>query len=123
MSAFVKSIPLADRLIRRNPLYYRGFRRLLTRCETATLPERRAMANDLLARSGAWAQSLPGYTDFHLDRPLAEQPILVKETLQDRDAAFQAQSWLPVAHAATGGSTGVPLRLVRTLQSLTMEQA
>jgi phenylacetate-CoA ligase len=123
MSAFVKSIPLADRLIRRNPLYYRGFRRLLAQSEAATLAERRAMAADLLARSRVWARPLPGYAGFNLDRPLAEQPILVKDALQDRDAAFQAQSWLPVAHAATGGSTGVPLRLVRTLQSLTMEQA
>jgi phenylacetate-CoA ligase len=123
MSAFVKSIPLADRLIRRNPLYYRGFRRLLAEAETATLAERRAMAADLLARNGAWARALPGYAGFGLDRPLAEQPILVKEKLQDRDTAFQARSWLPLAHAATGGSTGVPLRLVRTLQSLTMEQA
>lgn len=123
MSAFVKSIPLADRLIRRNPLYYPGFRRLLARGETASLSERRAMAADLLTRSRAWAQSLPGYAGFSLDRPLGEQPILVKETLQDRADAFQGRSWLPVAHAATGGSTGVPLRLVRTPQSLTMEQA
>jgi phenylacetate-CoA ligase len=123
MSAFVKNIPLADRLIRRNPLYYRGFRRLLVRTEAASLPERRAMAEGLLARSRAWAESLPGYARFHLDRPLAEQPILVKETLQEQSDAFQFRTWIPVSHAATGGSTGVPLRLVRSLQSLTMEQA
>ncbi|WP_395022154.1 hypothetical protein [Dongia sp.] len=123
MSAFVKSIPLADRLIRRNPLYYRGFRRLLAEGETATLAERRAMASALLARNQAWAKALPGYAGSHLDRPLGEQPVLVKEALQAQADAFQARGWLPVAHAATGGSTGVPLRLVRTLQSLTMEQA
>jgi phenylacetate-CoA ligase len=123
MSAFVKNMPLADRLIRRNPLYYRGFRRLLAQSETASLSERRTLAAELLARNHAWAQALPGYAGFNLERPLNEQPILVKEILQDRDDAFQAKSWLPVAHAATGGTTGVPLRLVRTLQSLTMEQA
>lgn len=123
MSAFVKSIPLADRLIRRNPLYYRGFRRLLERAESAGLAERRAMAEGLLARSRAWAGSLPGYSGIDLDRPLAEQPVLVKETLQLRSDDFQHRGWLPVSHAETGGSTGVPLQLVRSLQSLTMEQA
>lgn len=123
MSAFVKSIPLAERLIRRNPLYYRGFRRLLARAEVAGIDERRAMAEGLLARSRAWAKSLPGYADIDLAQPLAEQPILVKETLQSRTDDFQARSWVPVSHAATGGSTGVPLQLVRSLQSLTMEQA
>jgi phenylacetate-CoA ligase len=123
MSAFVKSIPLAERLIRRNPLYYKGFRRLLAAQESAGLAERRALADRLLARSRAWAASLPGYAHSHLDRPLSAQPILVKETLQESCDDFQARTWLPVAHAATGGSTGVPLRLVRSPQSLTMEQA
>jgi phenylacetate-CoA ligase len=123
MSAFVKSIPLADRLIRRNPLYYRGFRRLLEETERAGLQERRELAERLLARSRAWAESLPGYADLDLARPLTEQPILMKETLQERSDDFQRPRWLPVAHAATGGSTGVPLQLVRSLPSLTMEQA
>jgi phenylacetate-CoA ligase len=123
MSAFVKSIPLADRLIRRNPLYYRGFRRLLQQTERATLQERRAMAERLLQRSRAWAGALPGYGRLDLVRPMAEQPVLMKEALVSRAEDFQATSWLPAAHAATGGTTGVPLQLVRSLPSLTMEQA
>ena len=123
MSAFVKSIPLAERLIRRNPLFYGGFRRLLARAEGAGLEERREIAKGLLARNRAWAKSLPGYSGIDLAQPLAEQPILVKETLQVRSKDFQCRSWVPVSHAATGGSTGVPLQLVRSLQSLTMEQA
>ena len=123
MSAFVKSIPLADRLIRRNPLYYGGFRRLLQQAERATLEERRALAERLLARSRGWVTKLPGYARFDLARPMAEQPVLLKEALQNRAEDFLAGSWLPAAHAATGGTTGVPLQLVRSLKSLTMEQA
>jgi phenylacetate-CoA ligase len=123
MSAFVKSIPLADRLIRRNPLFYGGFRRLLQQAERATLQERRAMAERLLARSRGWVGNLPGYGRFDLARPMAEQPVLLKEALQNRADDFQSRSWLPAAHAATGGTTGVPLQLVRSLKSLTMEQA
>jgi phenylacetate-CoA ligase len=81
------------------------------------------MAERLLARSRAWAESLPGYSSVDLAQPLTDQPILVKETLQSRSDEFQRRSWVPVSHAATGGSTGVPLQLVRSLQSLTMEQA
>src|SRR3954471_1990331 len=123
MSAFVKSIPLADRLIRRNPLYYKGFRRLLQQTERANLQERRAMAQRLLERSRSWASSLPGYARFDLARAMDEQPVLLKDALASRGDAFHSKSWLPAAHAATGGTTGVPLQLVRSLPSLTMEQA
>jgi phenylacetate-CoA ligase len=123
MSAIVKSIPLADRLIRRNPLYYPRFRRLFSQCETATLSERRAMAQRLLERNRGWAGSLPGYAPVDFRRPMAEQPALLKETLINRPEDFQSKSWLPAAHAATSGTTGVPLQLVRSLRSLSMEQA
>lgn len=123
MSAFVKSIPLADRLVRRNPLFYWGFRRLLQDAERGTLHERRAEMQRLLARSRGWAGKLPGYARFDLARPMGEQSVLLKETLQIRGEEFQARSWLPASHASTGGSTGIPLRVVRSLKSLTMEQA
>ncbi len=63
------------------------------------------MAQRLLERSRSWAGSLPGYTCFDLARPMAEQPVLLKESLIDRADDFQSSSWLPAAHAATGGTT------------------
>ena len=123
MSAFIKSIPLAERLIRRNPFFYWGFRDLLRRSERATLQERRATAQRLLGQSRVWASRLPGYARFDLTRPMASQPVLSKEALQNRADDFQAQGWLPAARAATGGTTGIPLQLVRSLKSLAMEQA
>ena len=123
MSAFVKNIPLADRLIRRNPLFYRVFRRLLQQTERATLQERRAMAQQLLDRGRAWAARLPGYAQSDFSRPMAEQPVLAKEVLLNRADDFQSHGWFPVAHASTGGTTGIPLQLVRSLKSLVMEQA
>ncbi|HVO02093.1 MAG TPA: hypothetical protein VMT54_07825 [Candidatus Cybelea sp.] len=123
MSAFVKGIPLADRAIRRNPFFYPGFRRLLAETEGASLGERRALADNLLQRSRRWAEALPGYAEIDLARPLSDQPILTKEALQDSVDDFRHSTWLPAAHAATGGSTGIPLQLIRSLRSLTMEQA
>jgi phenylacetate-CoA ligase len=123
MSAFVKGIPAVDRLIRRNPLFYGGFRRLLAETERASLDERRALAIRLLERSRRWAAALPGYAGSDLAQPLSEQPILTKAGLLESIDDFTGRSWLPLAHAATGGTTGVPLPLVRSLPSLTMEQA
>jgi phenylacetate-CoA ligase len=123
MSDFLKSIPLVDHLVRRNPVYYGRFRRLLERTEIASLGERRELAARLLERSRRWAQALPGYSGLGLDRPLEQQPILTKRRLQEGGGAFRAGAWVPTVHAATGGSTGVPLQLVRSLSSLTMEQA
>jgi phenylacetate-CoA ligase len=123
MSAFIKQIPVADRLIRRNPLFYGRFRHLLARTERASLAERRALAARLLERNRRWAGALPGYSASDLAQPLAAQPILTKAELLERMADFTASTWLPSSHAATGGTTGVPLQLVRSPTSLTMEQA
>ncbi|HVZ02914.1 MAG TPA: hypothetical protein VHA35_25615 [Dongiaceae bacterium] len=123
MSAFIKGIPAADRLIRRNPLFYGRFRRLLTETERASLEERRALAARLLERSRRWAAALPGYARTDLAQPLEAQPILTKAGLLERIGDFTGSSWIPSSHAATGGTTGVPLQLVRSLPSLTMEQA
>lgn len=123
MSSFVKGIPVADRLIRRNPLFYSGYRRLLAATERASLGERRALAARLLERNRRWAAGLPGYAHSDLTAPLSAQPILTKAGLLERMDEFTSPSWLPSAHAATGGTTGVPLQLVRSLSSLTMEQA
>src|SRR5690348_13923978 len=113
MSAFIKSIPLADHVIRRNPLFYGKFRRLLARMERATLEERRKLSLRLLERSRRWAERMPGYAEFGLSRSLTDQPILTKEALQERTQDFQSTPWIPVVRAATGGSTGVPLQLLR----------
>jgi phenylacetate-CoA ligase len=123
MSTFIKGIPAADRLIRRNPLFYGGFRRLLAETERASLAERRAVATRLLERSRRWAVALSGYAQSDLAQPLSAQPILTKAGLLERMGDFTGSSWLPSAHAATGGTTGVPLQLVRSIPSLTMEQA
>jgi phenylacetate-CoA ligase len=123
MSSFIKSIPLADHWIRRNPLYYGGFRRLLSRVEGASLAERRALRDRLLERAMRWASPLPGYSGIFARSGFAELPVLTKDMLQGRPADFQRQSAPFAARATTGGSTGRPLRLLRSPQSLAVEQA
>jgi phenylacetate-CoA ligase len=128
MSAFIKSIPLADHWIRRNPFFYPGFRRLLVGMERASLPERRALRDRLLRRAFGWAAGITGYRDSTQGRgsggkAFADLPILTKDALQSRPGDFQRRSAFFAVRATTGGSTGRPLQLLRSPQSLSIEQA
>jgi phenylacetate-CoA ligase len=129
MRDFLKRLPIAESLIRRNPLYYQKFRRLLEETADAGLDERRALRSRMLDRTIAWSAKLPGYDSPGHDSPgydshareLGDFPILTKETLQARAAEFRAgRAGVP---AMTGGSSGQPLQLLRSPASVTAEQA
>ena len=66
MFLFLKQIPAAERLIKRNPFFYSEFRNALERMEDADLETRRATAEKLRARVARWAARLPGYRDYNL---------------------------------------------------------
>jgi phenylacetate-CoA ligase len=63
MFLFLKQIPTAERLIKRNPLFYREFRKLLDEMEQAGLEARRAIIERLRARVLGWAPAQPA--KFH----------------------------------------------------------
>jgi phenylacetate-CoA ligase len=123
MFLFLKQIPAVERLIRRNPFFYSEFRGLLEAMEDAGLEARRAVAQRLRTRAIGWAARLPGYGGYDFSRPFAELPLLSKARLQNEAAGFQRRSLAPQVDVATSGTTGQPLRLKRSLQSLAVEQA
>jgi phenylacetate-CoA ligase len=123
MFLFLKQVPAAERLIKRNPFFYSEFRRALERMEGADLDTRRATADRLRARVVRWAARLPGYRDYNFARPFAEWPLLSKARLQNEAAGFQRRTLIPQVDVATSGTTGQPLRLKRSIQSLAIEQA
>jgi len=123
MFLFLKQIPAAERLIKRNPFFYSEFRNALERMESADLEARRAMAEKLRARVARWATKLPGYRDYNFARPFGEWPLLSKARLQNEAADFQRHTLVPQVDVATSGTTGQPLRLKRSIQSLAIEQA
>ncbi|HVM84019.1 MAG TPA: hypothetical protein VMW18_09035 [Candidatus Binatia bacterium] len=123
MFLFLKQLPTAERLIKRNPFFYYEFRRALTEMEGAGLDARRAMADRLRARVMRWASSLPGYGSYDFSRPFGELPLLSKARLQAEAGRFQRQTVVPQVEVATSGTTGQPLRLKRSIQSLAVEQA
>jgi len=122
MHEFFKRSPFVEDLIRRNPIFYTRFRQLLDESETLSEADRRAMRRRLLARCVSQAIRLPGYRDAAGALSIEALPILTKETLQARMPDFHAHPW-PSIPASTGGSTGQPLRLMRSARSIVIEQA
>jgi phenylacetate-CoA ligase len=123
MFLFLKQIPAAERVIKRNPFFYSEFRRALEQMEDADLEARRATAQRLRARVAGWASKLPGYNKYDFSRPFGELPLLSKARLQGEAGDFQRRTLIPQVDVATSGTTGVPLRLKRSIQSLAIEQA
>jgi phenylacetate-CoA ligase len=123
MFLFLKQIPAAERIIKRNPFFYSEFRQALEQMEDADLAARRAMADRLRARVVTWAAKLSGYRDYDFSRPFGELPLLSKARLQSEAGNFQRRTVIPQVDVATSGTTGVPLRLKRSIQSLAIEQA
>ncbi|AWL99653.1 AMP-binding protein [Bradyrhizobium amphicarpaeae] len=123
LKTFLKSSSIGDILVRRTPLLYGHYRKLLRRTQNATADERCAARARLtshtlrLARETAYAraQGLRGvYEDW---------PILEKATLRDCAETMTRKSLLPAGKAETGGSTGIPVGLTRSWQSVVFEQA
>jgi phenylacetate-CoA ligase len=80
------------------------------------------LRQSLVVRSIGWAKRLPGYRAHVAAQALADFPILTKDVLQARTQDFCLHRLSGVS-AATGGSSGRPLRLLRSPRSVVVEQA
>jgi phenylacetate-CoA ligase len=126
MQALTKALKrwsVGDAMVRRNPLFYGDARATIQMLGNAGLEARQAWTEERLgkllwiASRCAYGRSVGGNTQ--LDR----WPLLQKEQVRLRPASFQASSrWLTIK-ASTGGTSGVPLQMVRSLPSVAYEQA
>ncbi len=123
LKSILKTSLVGDVLIRRTPILYRRSQAFLARMEVAALDERRAAREAMTART----LRLASQTDYAKSRAFAggyeSWPLLEKDTLRDQAAALNRKVLLPVYRAETGGSTGVPVALTRSWQSVVFEQA
>ncbi|HTU66714.1 MAG TPA: hypothetical protein VMF52_12235 [Steroidobacteraceae bacterium] len=110
-------------LIRRNPFFYDKARAVLDAEDRQDLAQRRAASDERLQRTlraasrSAYGRRVGG------GETLGSWPLLEKESLRDDQEAFiTGTRWLS-APASTGGTTGIPLSLVRTLRGVVFEQA
>src|SRR5262245_58383338 len=126
MHAFVKKLKtlrIGDVAIRRNPVFYASVSDQLWALERADLVARRewtrartAEALSFAARS-AYGRRLGGPTG------LDQWPLLEKSSVRADPNAFLSGPAIFASRASTGGTTGVPLQLTRSLRSIVVEQA
>lgn len=127
--ASFKRLGFADRFVRRNSLLYDRIERQLEKFERLAPEERQRWRRLRLermlraARRTAYGRAL----GFHGSlggpcRPLQQWPLLDKETVRDRRGDFLTSSAAFAVSASTSGTSGIPLRLKRSVPSVIYEQ-
>jgi phenylacetate-CoA ligase len=114
---------VGESLVRRNPFYYERSRRVLERMEREDLAGRRAWTRARLAQTLADARRTIYGREVGGGESIEDWPLLVKERLRGHLEDFTTGSEWFSAPAVTGGTQGVPLKLVRSLDGIVFEQA
>lgn len=122
----LKRLEVGERFVRRNPLYYSEVQREFAGLHSADASSRHAWLQERLSR----ILNAAGHTSYGRSvgapRDIHDWPLLRKESVRDHpDAFIRNAGWgrsLLNARAATGGTTGVPLRLQRSPESVVAEQ-
>jgi len=118
----LKLLQVGDTAIRRNPLFYADAQRELERLERAGFNERRNWTRDRLSEV-LWPASRSGYgLIVRGGRDIASWPLLTKAEVRAAPKAFAVGSQLFTIKASTGGTSGAPLEIVRSLPSVVFEQ-
>jgi phenylacetate-CoA ligase len=116
----VKRLALGERWVRRNPLFYRGASSAFAHLADAPLESRRAWTRarlEALLRIAAHTAHGAGRSPR-----LDSWPVLMPADIRERPQNF-VRDTLWTLPASTGGTTGVPLPLWRSLRSVAAEQA
>ena len=114
---------VGESLVRRNPFYYERSRRLLDRLAGEGLEQRREFHRQQLERTLSLARGTDYGASVRGGDEINSWPLLDKELLRNRLHAFTTGAdWLS-ASANTGGTSGVPLKLVRSFEGIVFEQA
>jgi phenylacetate-CoA ligase len=109
----LKTLRLGDIAVRRNPLFYAWARRQLAAPDEAQLGRILWWAS----RRTAYGRRVNGADH------LASWPLLEKESVRNAPGDFLAGPQFLAAKASTGGTSGSPLPLARSLRSVVLEQA
>lgn len=123
IAGFMKRHVVGPSLIRRNPFFYDRARSILDEGDRQDLAQRRAWSDAQVKRTLQFARRTEYGARVKGGDALQSWPFLEKEKLRNRQADFiSGNRWLS-APASTGGTTGIPLSLVRSLRSVVFEQA
>ncbi len=115
-----KKTDLIDHALRYNAAYYNPVRQLLRELDSMDRAARVALSNRLTQRTLGWAARTPMGTPASV--PLHERPMVEKRELRDHPERFRTRGLIRIP-AATSGTTGIPVKLVRSLRCIASEQA
>jgi phenylacetate-CoA ligase len=119
----LKALRLGDIAIRRNPLFYARACRELCALEEADVAARREWTRGKLAEALANACRSRYGRRIGATSELGSWPLLDKTSVVRDPGAYVCGARLVAAKASTGGTSGEPLPLVRSLRSVAFEQA
>jgi phenylacetate-CoA ligase len=123
IAGYMKTKVFGERMIRRNPLYYDRARAVLDNGKNLDLAARRAWLKEQLRHTLKVARNTEYGRRVNGGDTLESWPLLEKESLRSRQKSFMTGvNWL-AAPAATGGTTGIPLKLFRPLPGIVFETA
>jgi phenylacetate-CoA ligase len=123
IAGYMKTKAFGEKLIRRNPLYYDRARAIFDNGKNLDLAARRAWVKEQLRHTLKMARSTEYGRRVGGGDTIESWPLLEKESLRSRQKTFMTGlNWL-AAPAATGGTTGIPLKLFRPLPGIVFEQA
>ena len=120
LSEKAKELGSIDKIIRYHHGYYANASKTIKKFDEAGLCERRRMAEAMCTRILKYASRT--HYGRPLDPKLEHWPILEKALLRNNPKNFLARTF-PVIPASTGGTTGQPLRLFRSIECVAAEQA
>ena len=118
-AAYTKRQGLADLALRYNPVVRSQVSRAIDQFQRADLNGRRRLSERLTARTMAYARG-SGYARQFSER-YEDWPLLTKTMVRDAPEAFIRKGF-PRIPAATGGTTGTPLLLMRSASCAAAEQ-
>ncbi len=121
-SARLKRLALGER-IRRHPLHYPRALRHFREMEQLAPEERRARVQARLEVVLAAAARTRHGRAVGQPRELSAWPYIDKSRVRVDPRAFCAAAGWAASHAHTSGTTGIPLNLIRSSESLAYEQA
>jgi len=119
----LKRLGFTNNILRRPPGLYQAMRARIARLEAMDEDGRRAFRDKRVEAMLRAARRLPGYVAAPTSERLEDWPILTKQDVLGREADFSSFSPIPASRGETSGSTGVPLRLKRSIAGVAFEQA
>jgi phenylacetate-CoA ligase len=123
LSAYAKGEGVMDRAVRYNPVWRRRVARALAQSKSAgSNPRELATIRDQLTAQSLRAAQSSRYGQGRSDR-IEDWPILEKVTVRTKPEDFVCKNTLIKLPASTGGTTGTPLKLWRSLECIVAEQA